>query len=302
MADLEFAERPQLNRSILIAAFSGWSDASESATRAIQFLSREFGARKFAWIDAEDFFDFTSLRPTVAMQGDRKRVITWPTNEFQYARSPDAGPRDLVFLSGVEPHLHWRKFASLFVEVADAAEVELFITLGGLLDAVPHTRPARVIATATSESLGEGFEEIQLPRSRYEGPTGIISVLLDVMTRKGVPCVSLWGRAPHYLQVKPNPQVTLALLRQVQRFLPTAMNLSSLSKASDEFLAGLGRALEGQQQIVEHIKQLEEKYDRETPGELSVPQTPSETQALISDLEQFLRQSQDEGDGDSNRG
>lgn len=301
MGDLEFAERPQLNRTILIAAFSGWSDASESATRAVEYLAREYGARKFAWIDSEDFFDFTSLRPTVAMRGGRGRVINWPTNEFLYASAQESG-RDLLFLSGVEPHLHWRKFASLFVEVAEAAQVELVITLGGLLDAVPHTRPAHVIATATSETLGEGFEQVHLPASRYEGPTGIISVVLDLMTRKGVPCVSLWGRAPHYLQVKPNPQVTLALLRQLQTFLPVPLNLQGLGKASDEFLSGLGRALEGQQQIVEHIKQLEEKYDRETPGELSVPQTPSETQALISDLEQFLRQRHGEGDGESNRG
>jgi hypothetical protein len=158
------------------------------------------------------------------------------------------------------------------------------------------------MATATAERLGEGFEDVRLPGSRYEGPTGILSVILDDLTRRGTPCASLWGRAPHYLQVRPNTQVSLALLVELQRFLPVRIDLADMKTAAGEFMAGLQRALEGQQQVVEYVRQLEERYDREAPGTLGVPEQIPEATALIEELEQFLRGRQAGDQGETDRG
>ncbi|MBI4306551.1 MAG: PAC2 family protein [Chloroflexi bacterium] len=302
MPDLEFTERPQLDRSILVMAFAGWSDASDAATRAVRYIAHSYGARRFAWIDPEEFFDFTQLRPTVSVERERRRVISWPTSDFYYWRNPSETGRDVVMLIGIEPHLRWRRFASLVSEVVEASNVQITLTLGALLDAVPHSRPARVMATASAEDLGEGFEAIKLPGSRYEGPTGILSVVMELMSRRRVPCVSIWGRAPHYLQVRPNPQVTLAILREAQQFLPLKLDFKDLEKASAEFLQGLTKALEGQDQVLEYVKQLEARYDSEVAPSPGVPQSGPETQALITELEQFLRRRSGGDQGDINRG
>jgi hypothetical protein len=290
----------------MIAAFAGWSDASESATRAARYVARGYGARRFAWIDPEEFFDFTQQRPTVAMAAERRRVLSWPGTEFMYWKAADSASRDVVLAIGIEPHMRWRRFGGLVVEVASSSNVELVVTLGALLDAVPHSRPSRVMATATAEQLGAGFEHIRLPGSRYEGPTGILSVVLDTMNRRGVPCASLWGRAPHYLQVRPNTQVTLALLVELQKFLPVKLDLAEIRSAASEFMAGLDRALEGQPQVVEYVKQLEERYDREVaaaPGAGAGATGPiPEAGALIEELEQFLRRRQGGDQGETNRG
>jgi proteasome assembly chaperone (PAC2) family protein len=286
----------------MIAAFAGWSDASESATRAIRYVARGYEAVRFASIDPEDFFDFTQLRPNVSLQGERRRVLSWPANEFLYWKARDPGARDVVLMVGAEPHLRWRRFSSLVLQVAETTNVELFVSLGALLDAVPHSRPARVMSTSTSESLGPGFENIRLPGSRYEGPTGILSAMLEGMARRGVPCASLWGRAPHYLQVRPNTQVALALLHELQKFLPMKLDLVEIQAAADEFMAGLDRALEGQQQVVEYVKQLEERYDREVAGAPGGPGSEPETRALIEELEQFLRRRPNGDQGETNRG
>jgi hypothetical protein len=158
------------------------------------------------------------------------------------------------------------------------------------------------MSTSTAESLGAGFENIRLPGSRYEGPTGILSAILDGMSRRGVPCASLWGRAPHYLQVRPNMQVALALLHELQKFLPMKLDLVEIQAAADEFMAGLDRALEGQQQVVEYVKQLEERYDREVAGAPGGPGSEPETRALIEELEQFLRRRPNGDQGETNRG
>lgn len=286
----------------MIAAFAGWSDASDSATRAIRYVARSYNAHRLAWIDPEEYFDFTQQRPTVSMVAERRRNLSWPATEFSYWKAPDAASRDVVLALGIEPHLRWRRFAALVMEVAEFSNVELVVTLGALLDAVPHSRPARVMATATAEDLGTGFENIRLPGSRYEGPTGIISVVLDGMARRGVPCVSLWGRAPHYLQVRPNTQVALALLLELQKFLPVRLDLADMRAAAEEFLAGLHRALEGQQQVVEYVRQLEERYDREVAGRPDAAGSSPEAKALIEELEQFLRGRQGGDQGETNRG
>ena len=50
----------------------------------------------------------------------------------------------------------------------------MVVTLGALLSDVPHSRPTAVTATADDPEL---IERLDLTRSTYEGPTGIVGVL-----------------------------------------------------------------------------------------------------------------------------
>ena len=75
---LLIAEQPDLSNALMIAAWSGWSDAGESATRALHHLTQELDTRrKFAEIDAEEFYIFTEERPFVenAPEGGRRLVL-----------------------------------------------------------------------------------------------------------------------------------------------------------------------------------------------------------------------------------
>ena len=207
MAELEYFEKPQLKRSVLITAFAGWPDASEAATRAARYIVRNLGASRFAAIDPEEFYVYTEQRPIVSTTRSGSRRISWPKNRFYAWRPEDPDQHDVVIMIGAEPQLHWRRFAEHVLDVVNTCNVELMVTLGALLDGVPHTRPARVTTSATSTDLGENFRDIQWGPPRYEGPTGITSVLTDSLTRHGIECASLWGHAPHYLQVRPNPYI-----------------------------------------------------------------------------------------------
>ena len=67
------------------------------------------------------------------------------------------------------------------------------LTLGALLADVPHTRPTQIIGSATDDGLIDRFD---LERSRYEGPTGIVGVLHDALSRSGLATASLWAAVP----------------------------------------------------------------------------------------------------------
>ena len=103
MSALKYTEHPILTNTVFLAAWGGWPDAAESATRSLRELVRQFSATKFASIDAEDFYDFAEQRPVISNRSDGSRKLTWPKNEFFYWKADDGG-RDLLIFIGVEPN------------------------------------------------------------------------------------------------------------------------------------------------------------------------------------------------------
>jgi hypothetical protein len=101
MDELRIERMPSLERPVLVACFRGWNDGGQGASLAGGYLARAWGARKFADVDPEGFFDFQATRPHVSLvEGDTRR-IDWPENSFYHAR-PDGFERDVVLLLGVE--------------------------------------------------------------------------------------------------------------------------------------------------------------------------------------------------------
>ena len=90
-------DRPKLKRPVLVAAFEGWNDAADAATSAARFLRDHWGARQFAEINPEEFYDFSSTRPQVRLVDGLTREIVWPANEL-YAASVPGSERDVIVL------------------------------------------------------------------------------------------------------------------------------------------------------------------------------------------------------------
>src|ERR671939_105251 len=138
MQPLIWEHRPDgLRAPALVCAFTGWNDAGDAASAALQFLGASLGATRFARIDPEDFFDFQATRPKIKLVEGRTRSIEWPEIEIYAARVPRA-PRDLLLLQGAEPSMRWRTFSRLIVDLAEALGTQLVVTLGALLADVPH--------------------------------------------------------------------------------------------------------------------------------------------------------------------
>src|SRR5579885_598063 len=152
MEHVLWTDRPQLREPVLIAAFEGWNDAGDAATFACRWLAEQWSARPFATIDPEEFFDFSSTRPTVRLDEGRQRQIEWPGFQLAAASVPGASV-DVVTLIGSEPQLRWRTFCAEVTRVAHELDVRLVITLGALLAEVPHSRPVNIVGTADDDEL-----------------------------------------------------------------------------------------------------------------------------------------------------
>src|ERR671939_60680 len=98
MQPLIWEHRPDgLRAPALVCAFTGWNDAGDAASAALQFLGASLGATRFARIDPDEFYDFQATRPKIKLVEGRARSIEWPEVEIYAARVPRA-PRDLVLL------------------------------------------------------------------------------------------------------------------------------------------------------------------------------------------------------------
>ena len=121
---------------------------------------------------------------------------------------PDRRPcpgadRDLVLLDGTEPNLRWRTFSETIATAADALGVEMVITLGALIAEVSHTLPVPITGLASDEEL---VEELDLQRSSYEGPTGIVGVVHDCCRQVGNELGIALGGGPPLRRRGPQPE------------------------------------------------------------------------------------------------
>jgi proteasome assembly chaperone (PAC2) family protein len=292
--ELRVFERPTLERPILLAAFRGWNDGGQAATLAAGYLARLWGADKFADIDPELFVDFQATRPNVSLTDGRTRHIEWPENAFFRARIPNSD-RDAVLLIGVEPNYRWRTFSDLIAELAEDLGVEMVITLGALLADVPHTRAAPVTGAATDQRL---VEELGLQLSRYEGPTGIVGVLLDACRQQGIPSVSLWAAVPHYVSLAPSPPAARALCERLAGVLGADIDIAELEDAETAYIEQVSQAVASDSETAAYVEELEQRADSLDSWLESAGGLPS-GEALAAEISRFLRERERDGGQES---
>jgi proteasome assembly chaperone (PAC2) family protein len=290
-------DRPQLRAPVLVATFQGWNDAAEAASAAVRFMVDAWSAPVVATLDPEEFFDFTQTRPRVRLLDGLHRVIDWPALEL-FAHADAELERDVVLLVGHEPQLRWRTFVDELLAVVAQLGVRQAVLLGALLADVPHTRPIRITGSTPDEALYKKLQQMGIAFSRYEGPTGIVGVVQDACNRRGIPAASLWGNVPHYITASPNPQVSAALLRQLDELLNLHLNLRLLEGQARRFRQRVDEAIGHSPEASAYVRELEGRAegDEETPpGPSQLPTGPE----VVRALEEFLRQQRtDEPDED----
>jgi predicted ATP-grasp superfamily ATP-dependent carboligase len=161
--------------------------------------------------------------------------------------------------------------------------VQMVVSLGSLIADVAHTMPVPITGLASDEDL---VEELDLQRSTYEGPTGIVGVLHDTCRRRGMTSASLWAAVPHYVATVTNPKAALALLRRLEGLTGIAVDASDLEEEVDSFERQVDAAVEANPEISELVQTLEEQQQEQFGDGEEVPSA----EALASEFQRFLRQ------------
>jgi len=287
-----------LKGRLLVVAFEGWNDAGEAATGAVTTLKDLLSLYPIAEIDAEKYFDYQFNRPTVSLDDDGRRSISWPTVST-YGPAPIAAQRNIsptdddandletlggnsaniYLLLGTEPSRNWHSFTEEIMVTIAEAQITGIVLLGAMLADVPHTRPISVFVGSENSSVRA---ELGIERSTYEGPVGILSVLGEAAEVAGIPTVSIWASVPHYVHNAPSPKATLAIIDKLEEIIDIVIPRGELVDESAAWEAGIDALASEDDEMATYITQLEQARD-------TVDSPEASGEAIAKEFEKYLR-------------
>jgi hypothetical protein len=156
--------------------------------------------------------------------------------------------------------------------------------------------------------LRAALRERRIAWSDYEGPTGIATVLHAIAQEHGLAGAGLTALTPSYLPGVMHPWTVAALLRTVADLSGLVLPLDTLDEAGRALEEQIDQFLAERPSLREEIEALGDPDLATTPApEPPAPRPPDEqvelpsAQAVLEDLEEFLRGLRRGGNGDTER-
>ena len=299
LREVEDLESLELRRPFAIVGFGGWIDAGFAATGAVRYLIDHLGAKRVAEIDPEPFYAFTDTRPRVSHPSPGRREPVWPKAEWYIVRLPEESNRDLILFSAPEPNLRWRAFTALVLDVFQKLGTETLVSFGAVLAPVHHRANPPLRGWATTDNLRTLLRRRQISSGRYEGPTGITTVLLAAARERGMPAFSLSTSSPSYLTDMPNPRASAALLRTAGDIGSVRLPLRDLEAESLVVAERIDQFLNERPELKEAVDRLPYTAEEHAQEAAEPPAELPSSAAVLQDLEDFLRNLRRENGGAS---
>ena len=221
----------------VVIAFGGWNDAGSAASDTATHIAHKYERIELGAIDDERYFDYQATRPYMRRSPDGPHIV-WPSISLTLVRHPE---RDILVVVGPEPSLLWRSFSKELISRIKGLESEpkLVVLLGAMLSDTPHSRPLPVSMYTFDSGLRELLD---LEPSDYEGQTGIIGVVNQMLISEGLPTASIWVAIPHYVANPPSPKGQQALLSRLEQVLGVSLDYDGLPVEAEQWAAAVDEA------------------------------------------------------------
>lgn len=267
----------------LIVAAEGWSDAGEAASSAARALIDHYNLQPLHTVDAETYFDFQLTRPYVENTPEGQRVLIWPDITL-YGPVAGVSPEDAPFvLLGAEPSRLWRSLAQEIMDWVLAHGIDAVISLGAMLADVPHSRPVRLLLASDDPIIRS---ELDIERSSYEGPVGILTVLAMQATSLDLSALQVWAQVPHYVHTSPSPKATLALLDKIAELVGVSVPREEWVEQAQQWEHNIDQLAADDDEMTSYIRQLEKARD-------TVESPEASGDAIAREFERYLRRGPD---------
>jgi len=280
-----FAQPPRMDR-VLVLGLEGWIDAGAGGSQAMAALRAGTTTELIGTFDSDALIDARARRPVVQLTDGVHETISWPTIEV-WAGTDQHGT-GVVMLTGPEPDLRWREFTEDVLHLAADLSVTLTVGFGAFPAPVPHTRPVRLAATATSRELADGIGFVP---GTIDVPGGIHAAIEAAMGVEGRPATGLWARVPHYIANLPYPAASVAILDGLRFVSGIDVDTAELQAAAGFTNSRIDALIANSEDHTAMIQALETQWDADL-GRISGPMPtdlPSGDE-LAAELERFLRE------------
>ncbi|MGH9180118.1 MAG: proteasome assembly chaperone family protein [Acidimicrobiales bacterium] len=270
---------------VLVLGMDGWIDAGLGAGSATAHLLASMQTEVVATFDGDAFIDYRARRPMVRITDGITDALDWP--EINLLAGADRDGHDVLLLVGPEPDMRWTAFVSTVVELALDLGVRLSTALGAFPLSVPHTRPVRLAATATSRALADSVGTVP---GTIEVPAGVHTAVQEGFSRAGLPAISLWARVPMYAANFPYPAASAALIEGLATVAGLSFDADALHAAAAMAASRIDEMIAASEEHSQMVRQLEAAVAAEAaaPPALDFSDLPSGDE-IAAELERFLR-------------
>lgn len=281
-----FAQPPRMDR-VLVLGLEGWIDAGAGAAQAMAAVRAGTTTELIGAFDSDALLDARSRRPMVQLSDGVHETMTWPT--IQVWAGTDQHGAGLVLLTGPEPDLRWHGFTEDVLHLAADLSVTMTVGFGAFPATVPHTRPVRLAATATTYELAEGVGFVP---GTIEVPAGVHAAIEQAMGAEGRPATGLWARVPHYIANLPYPAASVAILDGLRFVSGIDVDTAELQAAAEVTDARINSLIGNSEDHSAMLRALETQFDNEvgrSEGPGPMPDDLPSGDELAAELERFLR-------------
>jgi proteasome assembly chaperone (PAC2) family protein len=278
----ELNEHPDLESPVLVQALEGWIDAGLGAATAIQSILGSTDTTTVATFDADVLLDHRARRPTMHLVDGVNTGLTWPAIELRVAS--DRVGNDLLLLVGAEPDHQWRAFSAAVVDLALDFGARMVVGFGAYPAAVPHTRPTKLSATATSIELAR---QVGFVQGTVDVPGGVQAAVERRCADVGLPALGLWAQVPHYAAAMPFPAAAAELINGVGQAAGISFDAAELDREAEATATRLDELVSQNEEHEQMVAQLESAVD--SLGDTQTGNLPTGDE-LAEEFQQFLRE------------
>ncbi len=295
--DIELPD-PPLRHPHALVMLRPWINVGNVGTIVLTRLGKLFDTTEIGRLRRPGrFYDFTRYRPEMKWR-DGEREITTPNSVLHAVRRPEEP--DLLLVRLLEPHANSEDFNESVLEVLRLLDVKAYITVGGMYDSVPHSRPLLVTGAARGWDEAPDLGGVTLARSSYEGPTSATNGISAGLMERGLATLTVMVHLPMYLQLD-NDYAGAA--RALEALAPLYgfgdQRLPEVELGTQQY-AQITPAMSNNPRLAEMVSRFEKEYDSR-----SADDAPPRTVELSPEIEEFLREvrgGDDESEGGSTGG
>ena len=263
---LRLNETCRFTHGRMVIGLAGWMDGGDVSTGCIEMLVNDLEAQLVAQIDPAGFYilNFPGPMELSALFRPHVKYVDGVIKDYEDTKNVCLADKDneLLLFLGKEPNLNWHGYAECVFAIAHEFNVREMIFVGSVAGLVPHTREPHVSVCVSNEAIRGKLADYNLRLSDYEGPGGVVSLMLAQAPQHGIDMISLVAEIPAYVQGR-NLKAIEAALRRVIKLLGIELDLESLHKLAVQLEKKLDVIVSEKEELAEHIKKLESNYDQE---------------------------------------
>lgn len=269
---------PELREPHALVTLTPWVDVGRVGREALIRLERNMDAKELGRLARPgNFYDFTRYRPTMPNVGGERR-LSIPNTAVLYGKREE--PPDFLFFHLLEPHMFGEEYVESVMEILRHFHATTYTQIGGVSDAVPHTRPLLVSGTVPEE---EG-QRLGISRSNYQGPTSIIYIIVQEAQKLGIDTRSFLVHLPNYTQLDEDHSGVSRLLEIICGMYDLPAKLIDGERGQRQYKR-IDAAVSRNPQAGNLIQQLEANYDTRARDSGYKDPPP-----LAPEVERFLRE------------